>query len=119
MPGIEKMAKKKREPEAEPKPSQPAWTNTIADMVFGRIGGKPQGYVRHTVTYMWDNKFRMSVLTKVKKNPLPCKPDSGDTVEHYLSWWLVFTPTGELISSQPTLPGSVTPEQTKCLVEGV
>jgi hypothetical protein len=106
MPGIEKLAKKKSivEPEEAPKPVAPAWVKMIADTVFERIGGKPEGYVRHMVHPKWDNKFRMDVLLNLKKDPLPGRPDSGTTVEKYMSWWLVFSPTGELISSNPELP---------------
>ena len=122
MPGIEKLDKKKKsitEPATEPpKPAQPAWVASIPDMIFKCIGGKPQGYVKHDLHPKWDNKFRLDVLTKTKHDGHPGKPDSGTTVEKYLSWWLVFTPDGELISSAPPLPGSVTPAQVKELIEG-
>ena len=112
MPGIEKMHKKKREPEDAPeeqKPVLPKWSEGIADMIFKRLGGKPSGYVKHAVIPMWADKYRMNVLLHQKKDPGPGKPDSGQTVEKYLSWWLEFTPTGELVISNPALPGSVTP----------
>ena len=121
MPGIEKMAKKKlEEQEAKaPAPKEHPWTKHIADEVFAKLGGKPAGYVKHDVIHMWDDstcKFRMNVLVTRKRvvpiGGLGIKGD-GESEPHYLSWWLVYTPGGELVTSNPLLPGMEITEEDK------
>ena len=109
MPGVEGL-KSKRKPEAAPeeqKPVVPVWEKMISKMVYERIGGRPAGHIKETVRCLWGTTYRMNVWTKIPNPKMGvANPDRVENIEKILSWYLVFTPTGELIRSDPELPGT-------------
>ena len=100
------MAKKVEKDKEPEQPITPTYIKDIAPMVLRHIGGETKGFIRLDVRHLNGHNFRINVWCNRKETTKKvCGiADEYERATCTHSYYITFSPGGEIITSHPPLP---------------